>query len=156
MGRRMRRVAGGWQEVCVCGCVWGGLGEGAYRDEQVVLGVALPLGERLVRVTVLNELELTLLGGLGGVRVRARVRVRVRVRGKARVRVRVGVRVGIGVGVGVGVGGWGLRVGLEPFLDALPLSVIGSLKTCRGSPLTTASQHLKAHLRGVRGGGERG
>ena len=77
------------------------MGEGAYRDEQIVLGVALSLGERLVRVTVLNELELTLLGGLGGVRVRARVGVRVRVRGKARVRVRVGVKVRLRVRVGV-------------------------------------------------------
>ena len=51
----------------------GGWGEGAYRDEQVVLGVALPLCERLVRVAVLDELELPLLGSL--------VRVGVRVKG---------------------------------------------------------------------------
>ena len=44
-------------------------------------------------------------------------------------------------------------MGLEPFLGALPLSVMGSLKTYRASPLTIASQHLKAHLRG---GGVRG
>ena len=84
--------------MCVCGCVCGGLGEGSYRDEQVILGVALPLGERLVRVTVLNELELTLLGGLGGVRAGARVGVR------------VGVRIGVGFGFGVRVG-VGVRVG---------------------------------------------
>ena len=67
-------MAGGWQEVCVCGDGWvGGGGEGAYRDEQVVLGVALPLSERLVRVAVLDELELPLLGSL--------VRVGVRVKG---------------------------------------------------------------------------
>mmetsp|Transcript_75137 Transcript_75137/g.125270 ORF Transcript_75137/g.125270 Transcript_75137/m.125270 type:complete len:200 (+) Transcript_75137:420-1019(+) len=33
-----------------------------------------------------------------------------------------------------------------PFLDCFPLSVIGSLKTSRGLPSTTASQHLKAHF----------
>ena len=72
-------MAGGWQEGgrrCVCaGMVgWvGGWGEGAYRDEQVVLGVALPLRERLVRVAVLDQLELPLLRSL--------VRVGVRVKG---------------------------------------------------------------------------
>jgi len=52
----------------------GGRSEGSYRDEQVVLGIALPLGERLVRVAVLDELELPLLRGLLRVRVRFRVK----------------------------------------------------------------------------------
>mmetsp|Transcript_7893 Transcript_7893/g.20222 ORF Transcript_7893/g.20222 Transcript_7893/m.20222 type:complete len:260 (-) Transcript_7893:916-1695(-) len=34
----------------------------------------------------------------------------------------------------------------RPFLDCLPLSVIGSLKTGTASPLMVASQHLKAHF----------
>ena len=65
-----RRVARG---VRVRGWV-GGRSEGSYRDEQVVLGIALPLGERLVRVAVLDELELPLLRGLLRVRVRFRVK----------------------------------------------------------------------------------
>ena len=63
------------------GVGWAGLGLGTHRDEQVVLGVALALGEGLERVAVLDQLELPLLGGLMRVRARVRVRVRVRVLG---------------------------------------------------------------------------
>ena len=94
------------------------MGLGTCRDEQVVLGVALALGEGLVRVAVLDQLELPLLGGLvrgdmgrhrgdigeiwvelpllGGL---VRLGVRVRVKGEGVV---------LCLGVGVGVKGWGL------------------------------------------------